>query len=177
MALSRKKVLVRPLTGPPRAGYLPASAFVHHSPPPSVIDLLDLSSHTLTLPFAEIKHIAFVRDFNLDDPTDPERLSRRAFLTRPRSEGLWLRLTFLTGDLLEGLAPLDLSLLDGLIEDAGLFLTPPTLSGMADARTNTHRLFVPRTAIASLQILAVVTTPSRPKPTPAKPEPEPSLFP
>ena len=175
MALSRKKVLVRPLAGPTLAGYLPQSAFVRRADPLH-LDLLDLTSRTLTLPLAEIKHIAFVRDFNLDDPIDPERLSRRAFLARPRSEGLWLRLTFSTGDHLEGLAPLDLTLLDGLLEDAGLFLTPPTTSGMIDTRTNTHRLFIPRTSIVNLQILAVVTTPSRPKPAPKR-DPEPSLFP
>jgi hypothetical protein len=174
MALSRKKVLVRPLAGPTLAGYLPSSAFVRRADPLQ-LDLLDLTSRTLSLPLADIKHIAFVRDFNLDDLIDPERLFRRAFLARPRSEGLWLRLTFSTGDHLEGLGPLDLSLLDGLLEDAGLFVTPPTTSGMIDARTNTQRLFIPRTAIAALQILAVVTSPSRPK-TAAKRDPEPTLF-
>jgi hypothetical protein len=64
-------------------------------------------------------------------------------------------MTFRTGDLLEGLAPTDRSLLDALVEDAGLFLTPP------DTRSNTQRLYVPRAALSEVQLLAVVTTPSR----------------
>ncbi|MEO6817404.1 MAG: hypothetical protein ABI177_11965, partial [Edaphobacter sp.] len=61
----------------------------------------------------------------------------------------------------EGLAPIDTSLLDDLIGDAGLQLIPP------DIRSNTQRVFVPRTAIADLQLIAVITTPSRKKPLPA----------
>jgi hypothetical protein len=73
---------------------------------------------------------------------------------------LWLRMTFRGGDLLEGLAPTDLALLDDLINDAGLHLTPP------DTRSNTQRIYVPRTSLTELQLLAVITTPSRRKPLP-----------
>jgi hypothetical protein len=110
--------------------------------------------------------ISFVRDFNLADTVNPERLTRRAFLARPRSEGLWLRLTFRTGDLLEGLAPTDRSLMDALADDTGLFLTPP------DTRSNTQRIYVPRAAIAELLLLAVVTTPSRRQPVGGQPAKE-----
>ena len=97
-------------------------------------------------------------------PVNPERLTRRAFLARPRTEGLWLRLIFRSGDLLEGLAPTDRSLLDALADDDGLFLTPP------DTRSNTQRLYVPRSALTDLQLLAVITTPSRRQPRPAPAE-------
>ncbi len=151
MSNSRKKVIVRRFTGDALPGYLPPGAFVRdHS-----LDLLDLSGRIVSLPLADIKTVCFVRDFNLSDTVNPERLTRRAFLARPRSEGLWLRLTFRTGDTLEGLAPTDTTLLDALAEDSGLFLTPP------DTRSNTQRLYVPRAAIAELQLLAVITTPSR----------------
>ena len=63
---------------------------------------------------------------------------------------------------LEGLAAADVSLLDSLIEDGGLHVAPP------DIRSNTQRIFVPRAAIENLQILAVITTPSRAKPAPAR---------
>lgn len=156
MSSSRKKVIVRRFSGDTLPGYLPPAAFVrNHS-----IDLLDLSGRILPLPLADIKTICFVRDFNLSDPLNPERLTRRAFLARPRSEGLWLRVTFRSGDLLEGLAPTDRTLLDALVDDAGLFLTPP------DTRSNTQRLYVPRAALTELQLLAVITTPSR-RPSPA----------
>lgn len=160
---SRKKVLVRRFTGDVLPGYLPASSFVQSG----TLDLLDLSGRLQPLPLADIKTVCFVRDFNLSDPRDPERLTRRTFLARPRAEGLWLRLTFRSTDILEGLAPIDLTLLDALADDAGIFLTPP------DTRSNTQRIYVPRAAIAELQILAVITTPSRRQPlAQAKPEKE-----
>ena len=157
---TRKKVLVRTLKNAIHPGYLPLSDFLAPGPPPS-IDLLDLSARILPIPLAQIRTIAYVRDFNLNDPQNPENLLRRTFLARPRTEGLWVRLTFTAGDTLEGLAPLDVSLLDALLEDRGLFLIPP------DIRSNTQRLYIPRTAIADLQILAVITTPSKPKPKPS----------
>jgi len=176
MAPSRKKVILRRLDNSHLPGYLPASGLLTREFAPSV-DLLDLAGRILPIPLAEVKLISYVRDFNLDDPINPERLTRTTFLSRPRAEGLWLRITFPAGDQLEGLAPLDTALLDALVEDAGLYLTPPGLSGLGDARTNTHRVFVPRPAIASLQLLAVITTPSRTV-KPAKPtEPQPLLFP
>jgi hypothetical protein len=158
MSNSRKKVIVRRFSGDALPGYLPHANFVHNNS----VDLLDLSGRIIPLPLNDIKIINFVRDFNLSDPVNPERLTRRAFLARPRSEGLWLRLTFRSGDLLEGLAPTDSSLLDALVDDAGLFLSPP------DTRSNTQRLYVPRAAITELQLLAVITTPSRRQPLPNK---------
>ena len=134
------------------------------SPPSSAtasIDLLDLTGRVIPLPLNDIKHVCYVRDFNLTDTVNPERLTRRTFLAQPRTEGLWLRMTFRSGDLLEGLAPTDITLLDDLINDAGLHLTPP------DTRSNTQRIYVPRTSITELQLLAVITTPSRRKPLPA----------
>ena len=158
-ASSRKKVLVRRFTGDVLPGYLPPAGFLHAD----ALDLLDLSGRILPLPLADVKFVSFVRDFNLSDPRDPERLTRRAFLARPRQEGLWVRLTFKSGDLLEGLAPIDLTLLDALAEDNGLFLTPP------DTRSNTQRIYVPRAAIQELHLLAVVTSPSKRPPAPEKP--------
>ena len=70
-------------------------------------------------------------------------------------------MTFRGADILEGLAPTDLALLDDAINDAGLHVTPP------DTRSNTQRVYVPRTSLAELQLLAVITTPSRRKPLPA----------
>jgi len=151
MSNSRKKVVVRRFSADPLPGYLPNASFVRNSG----VDLLDLSGRIISLQISDIKMISYVRDFNLSDNVNPERLMRRAFLARPRSEGLWLRLTFRTGDQLEGLAAADTSLLDGLAGDTGLFFAPPY------TRSNTQRIFVPRAAITDVQFLAVVTTPSR----------------
>jgi hypothetical protein len=59
---------------------------------------------------------------------------------------VWLRLTLSDGEELEGVASNDRSLVDG----AGLLLTPP------DTRSNTQRVFVPRTSIRELTILGVI---------------------
>ncbi len=157
MPESRKKVIVRTVTGTIHAGYLPLAGILSPGAPseqPS-LGLLDLNARILAIPFPTVRSVAYVRDFNLADKVDPERLSRRSFLARPRSEGLWLRLTLSGGDTLEGLAAIDLSLVDALLEDRGLFLIPP------DIRSNTQRVYIPRHAITRLHLLAVVTTHSK----------------
>ena len=68
-----------------------------------------------------------------------------------------MRITFTDEDVLEGLAPLDVSLLDSAVDDRGIQMMPP------DVRGNVQRIYVPRSAIASLQVLAVVTTPTKKK--------------
>jgi hypothetical protein len=157
MSSAHKKVIVRRVTGETLPGYLPLSGFVRNRG----IELLDLSGRVIPLLLNDIRHICYVREFNLHDTVNPERLTRRTFLARPRTEGLWLRMTFRGGDVLEGLAPTDVALLDDAIHDAGLHVTPP------DTRSNTQRVYVPRTSLAELQLLAVITTPSRRKPLPA----------
>jgi hypothetical protein len=89
----------------------------------------------------EIKGVYFVREF-----ADSESLSRKTFTSRPRSEGLWVRLKFKDGEILEGMMPNDLT--QALPE--GYLVNPP------DLRSNTQRIFVPRTALASLNVLAVI---------------------
>ena len=173
MPNSHKKVIVRRPTNDFLPGYLAPSCFLRPVTDPEkerTLDLLDLEGRSLPLPLSEVKLICFVRDFNRDDPDNPERLTRRAFLARPRAEGLWLRLTFTAGDQLEGLAPQDVTLLDAIVNDVGLFLTPP------DERANTHRIYVPRSAIASLELLAIIQAPDRNKPAKLPRPSQPSLF-
>lgn len=169
MSPAHKKVILRRLRGDTVPGYLPQSGFVRlgSGEKDRVVDLLDLSGRVVSVALTEVKHICYVRDFNLSDSANPERLTRRTFLARPRTEGLWLRLSFRgqcspSNDLehFEGLAPLDAALMDDLLHDAGLFLIPP------DVRSNTQRIYIPRSSIAELQLLAVITTPSRKKPLP-----------
>lgn len=161
MSSAHKKVIVRRFTGETLPGYLPLAGFVSGEE----VGLLDLSGRIISIHIKDIKHICYVRDYNLTDPVNPERLTRRTFLARPRTEGLWLRMTFRTGDLLEGLAPTDVSLLDDMIGDRGLELTPP------DVRSNTQRIYVPRSSLSALQLIAVITAPSRRKPLPASSAP------
>jgi len=142
-----------------QAGYLPASGVANGAK--GDVELLDVSGRLIAVPLRAIRYIAYVRDFNLDDTEMPERLTRKTFLARPRTEGLWVRVTFRDGVVLEGLAGLDASLVDDAMNDSGIYLVPP------DVRSNTQRVFVPRAAMAGLVVLGVVTTPSK---TPIEPK-------
>lgn len=146
---SRKKVIVRKFTRDWQSGYVDPSGFAHDGQ----LELLDLTGKVLLLTLKDVKTVCFVREFLTTDPSNPERLLRRNFAARPRTPGLWLRLRFRDGDEIEGLASNDLSLLD----PEGIQFAPP------DLRSNTQRVFVPRTAIQSLEILAVIGSGTRRK--------------
>jgi hypothetical protein len=168
MPSAQKKVIIRTFADVLSWGYLPQTLFVRENQVP----LMATDGRLTTISMNDIKTISYVRDFNLDDPANPERLLRRTFPARPRGDGLWLRLTFLDNDILEGLGTLDIASLDSLLADRGLLLTPP------DTRGNTQRLFVPRSALRSLEVLGFVTAPSRRLAKPAStPNPQPHLFP
>lgn len=143
MSTSRKKVIVRKFSRDWLAGYLPLAGFASLGQ----LEMLDLGGKVTSLQLTDVKWVCFVREFNSGDAANPERLLRRNFNSRPRSEGLWIRLKLKDNDTLEGLAANDV----GLIAEEGIFLTPP------DIRSNTQRIFVPNTAIAEFEILAVIT--------------------
>lgn len=105
------------------------------------VDLLTPDGTHQEIPLAKIRSIYFVRDFS--DEFEPER---KAFLSRPKLDGLWVRLRYTDGETLEGLIPNDLiSLLDN-----GLQITPP------DLNSTTDRIFVPRSALSEVTVLGVV---------------------
>jgi hypothetical protein len=163
MGSTQKKAVLRMHDGNWLAGYLPAAGFIRRGVPPDTIELLDLSARRQTIPLASLKWACFVRDFNSGEPTNPERLLRTTFSGRPRVAGVWLRMTLKDETVLEGLAANDLTLLD----PAGMLITPP------DTRSNTQRIFLPRTSIAELAIVSVIGAgaafPAKRKPpTPAR---------
>jgi hypothetical protein len=152
VASNQKKVVVRRFDGTVSWGYLGQSGIMQAGK----IEMMEPDGRLKSFAVHEIKTISYVRDFNLDDAVDPERVGRKAFLGRPKGDGLWLRITFRDGDHLEGLSSFGLVFLDGLLEDEGIFLTPPEL------RSNTMRLFIPRQAMASLEVLgALLSSPAR----------------
>lgn len=162
MAISRKKTIARKLTKDWIAGYLPPTGILRNG----MVELLALDGKTLQLAAADLKWICYVRDFNSGEPANPERLLRKTFTGRPRTEGILLRLRLADGDLIEGLAANDLSLISG----EGLFLTPP------DIRSNTQRLWIPPSAISELEVVAVIGAAKRKPGPPAKPPAQESLF-
>jgi len=148
MASVRKPVIVRKFSREWCAGYVGASLGENAAE----LEILDLSGKVLTIGWEQVKWVCYVRDFPAPSPTNsaaqanPERLLHKRFAVRPRAAGVWLRMTLTDGEELEGLAANDRSLVDG----AGLLVTPP------DTRSNTQRIYVPRQAIQSLEVVGLI---------------------
>lgn len=166
MASARKPVIVRKFSRDWLAGYT-RSAFGQDAPE---LEILDLAGKVLQIPWEAVKWVCYVRDLPASsvDQTNPERLLHKRFSVRPRATGLWLRMTLSDGDELEGLAANDRSLVDG----AGLLLTPP------DMRSNTQRIYVPRQAIQTLEVVSLIGAPARKRGAgEGRPDEQPDLFP
>jgi hypothetical protein len=168
MASVRKPVIVRKFSRDWIAGYA-TSGFGQNMPD---LEILDLNGKVLRIAWEQIKWVCYVRDLAGTGETgrqgNPERLLHKRFSVRPRTAGLWLRMVLADGDELEGIAANDRSLVEG----AGLMLTPP------DTRSNTQKIFVPRLAIESLEVVGLIGAAARkriPVPVPAADQSE--LFP
>ncbi len=105
------------------------------------IELLSMDGEQESIRLDKVKSVYFVREFK--DPFEPER---KTFLSRPKLDGLWVRLRFKDDDAMEGIV--SNNLLDLL--DTGVRLTPPDLHG------NVLHMFIPRTALAEMKVLGVV---------------------
>ncbi len=161
MPSSRKKVIARKFSRDWVSGYISFDGVSSESfAQNGACEILALDGKVISLSLETIKWICFVRDFNSGEPANPERLLRKTFAGRPRTEGLFVRAKLTDGDLMEGIAANDLS----LISSEGLLLTPP------DIRSNTQRLWIPATSLAELEVVAVIGGAAKKKPAPAKPE-------
>ncbi len=147
MPSTHKKVVVRKLDRDSLNGYVSPADFIREGK----LDLLNTSGNVVTIDLKDIKGIYFVREFG-----DSDSQARKTFTTRPRTEGLWVRLRFKDNEVIEGMMPNDL----GLTMAEGFLLNPP------DLRSNTQRIFVPRTSVESLTVLAVIGTARRHKAAP-----------
>jgi hypothetical protein len=128
---------------------------------PTAIEILKPDGALVLLPYEEVKSVCFVKDF------EAEAEPRRIFMTRPKLEGLWVRMLFRDGEVLDGILPNNLLAWD----IAGFTVTPP------EPDANNQRVFVPRPALKSIQVLGVVGSPLRSKRKKAGPAPDqPTLF-
>jgi len=139
MPSTHKKVIIRKLDRDTMQGHVAATFLVDGK-----LEMLNLAGKLVSVDLKEVKGVYFVRDFG-----DTEDLIRKTFTTRPRTEGLWVRLHFRDNDVLEGMMPNDLT----QIFPEGYFVNPP------DARSNTQRIFIPKTALSELSVLAVIGAP------------------
>jgi hypothetical protein len=157
MPSTHKKVIVRKIDRDSVSGYVSPAQFLNEGK----LEFLNTSGNVVAIDLREIKGVYFVREFG-----DSESLTRKTFTTRPRSEGLWVRLRFKDNEILEGLMPSDLT--QNLPE--GYLVNPP------DQRSNTQRIFVPRTALDSLTVLAVIGATRRPRRGPTDDQRQVTLF-
>ena len=152
-----KKVIVRRFDRESVTGFINPYSYLQ----PKAIELLKPDGALALLPYEEVRSVAFVKDFAGDTE------SRRIFLARPKLEGLWVRMVFRDGEVMEGILPNNLLTWD--IE--GFTVTPP------EPDDNNQRVFVPRQALRSMQVLGVVGSPLRGKKKKAPAgEDQPTLF-
>lgn len=132
-----KKALIRRFHRETLSGYLNPATFLQ----PEGLELLSADGQVAILPYPEIKSVSFVREFAV-----PEEQERQLFQTRPKMAGLWVRLRFRDGEMMEGILPNNLL----QIETHGFVLVPP------DPYGNRQKVYVPRTALLSVEVLGVV---------------------
>jgi hypothetical protein len=148
-ASTHKKVVVVLSDRTALNGYLNPSRLQPAEP----VDLLTVKGEHRPVQLDDVRAIYFVREFTSD--YEP---ARKAFLSRPKLDGLWVRLKFRDNETIEGVVTNDLLAL----LDAGVHITPPDLNGTA------IRIFVPRNALAEMTVLGVVGV-ARRKPAAAVP--------
>jgi hypothetical protein len=146
MPSTHKKVIVRKRGRDSVSGYVSPTSFLVEGK----LELLNPAGKVVLIDLKEIKSVDFVRDFS-----ELANATRKTFTTRPRTEGLWVRLKFIDNDVLEGMMPNDLA----QISPEGYLITPP------DTRGNVQRVFVPKSALEEVCVLGVIGRPeSRRKP-------------
>lgn len=148
-----KKVTVRRFQREALSGFVNPQTYLQ----PEGVEVLTTNGAVSLVPYQELKAVCFVREFLPDNPS----AERKAFATRPRKEGLWVRLLFRDGDTMETVMANNLLQVEG----PGLTITPP------DPYSNNQRMFIPRTALTDVKVLGVVGSPlrRREEKPPAKP--------
>ena len=119
------------------------------------LELLSTGGSVAVIPYGEVRFVCFVRDFDQGEP----RRELRTFTTRPKTTGLWLRLHFRDGEIMDGIMSNNLL----QVEPQGFSFIPP------DPGYQNQKIFVPRAALATIQVLGVVGSPlksPRTKPVP-----------
>jgi hypothetical protein len=137
MPSTHKKVIVRKMDRDTVNGHVAPANFIVDGK----LELLNTAGNVVGIELRDIRAVYFVRDFG-----DTETVVRKTFTTRPRAEGLWIRLKFKDSEILEGTMPNDLT----QSPPEGYLIIPP------DTRSNTQRIFVPRTALTSVSVQAVI---------------------
>jgi hypothetical protein len=151
-----KKAIIQRFQREAFAGYINPISYLQ----PTGIEVLSAQGNIATIPYDEVKTVSFVRDF------DAGASGRLVFLTRPKMDGLWVRFRFRDGEVMEGVMPNNLLQL----EHYGFSLIPP------DPYSNQQRVFIPRVALLSVEVLGVVGSPLKKRKVKPVPEGQIRLF-
>src|SRR3984885_11053361 len=100
MPSTHKKVIVRKQDRDSINGFVSPANFVVEGK----LELLNTTGNVVAIDLKEIRAVYFVREFS-----DTDLMLRKTFTTRPRTEGLWVRLKFRAREELEGIMPTDLT--------------------------------------------------------------------
>jgi hypothetical protein len=155
---TNKKVLVSRFDREPLSGFVSPQNYLL----PEGLELLSQDGAVNIVPYAEVKLVCFVRDFQQGEP----RKELRLFTTRPKMEGLWIRMRFRDGDAMDGLLSNNLL----LMEPYGFSVIPP------DPGFQNQRVFIPKAAVTGVQVLGVIGSPLRIRKTKPTPKEQIDLF-
>ncbi len=146
---ANKKVLVTRFDREPLQGFVQTPGGFEAG----ALELLTPEGILIQVPYSETKAVCFVRDFDNAEAWK----KHRSFAARPKTSGLWVQLRFRDGDTLEGLIPNNLL----QVEPAGYSVIPP------DPTFQNQRVFVPKEALESVQVMGVIGSPLRRRVKPA----------
>ena len=120
----------------------------------SGVELLGIGGTVSVVPYDEVKVVCFVRDFE----SAPPALHYRLFTNRPKATGLWVRMQFRDGGEMDAILPNNLL----QIELFGYTVSAPGQGA------ELQKLFIPKAALAELQVVGVVGSPLTKKKRPPK---------
>ncbi len=123
------------------AGFVSPVSFLQ----PAGLELLKQDGSIAVLTYTEVKTVCFVKEFDLTEIP----FEGKIFNTRPKMDGLWVRMTFRDGEVSDGILPNNLLQLDHY----GYTVIPP------EPYSNNQRFFVPRQALTAMSVLGVVGSP------------------
>jgi hypothetical protein len=155
---TNKKVLIARFDREPLQGFVQMPEGLQAD----AVELLSPEGSLIHVPLTETKAVCFVRDFENSESWR----KHRSFATRPKTSGLWVRLKFRDGDTLEGLLANNLM----QVEPGGFSVLPP------DPTFQNQRMFVPRMALESIEVLGVIGSPLRKRAKPADKDDQLKMF-
>jgi hypothetical protein len=141
---TRRKVVIRYVDGSLLRGYMSPedeAALQENVTEPFVVQAADGNPREVNPP--EIKAIFFVKSFE----GSPNYSEFKVFTNRPNGRGVWIRVQFRDGEIMEGVTPNSLSTYLNPV----FYLTPP------DPASNNQTVLVSKRSLKEMQVLGLAT--------------------